>query len=142
MKRISLSELDQIGVIIGCSSGVIYENNVGGISGMVEALEGVFVPLSFTEADAGSIVNNEYVDWEGGISATIADKIDDTLRKRLPFAFLSIDRDRLADSCRAWIYLLVADLGSDAPYVSGIDRAYEYRGPIGGFGSCRGVLTW
>jgi hypothetical protein len=128
---------NEIMLLVGCSSAVRYRNQVGGVVCASEEIEGVLSPLDLSERAIERICELPYPNGAQGISVEIADTIDMILKSEPCATFLKVDRDRLEDAWEAWVYVVI-----DAPEDSDPARSTDYFGPIFGFGSCKGVLTW
>ncbi|WP_437951053.1 DUF6210 family protein [Sorangium sp. So ce296] len=128
---------DEIMLVVEHPSGVVYQNQVGGVVCWQAELEGVLSPLDLSDETAQRIQNCPYPSGREGITDEVADTIDALLASEPGARFLKVDRARLGHSWEAWVYVLV-----DSPDSSASDVAGTYFGPIRGFGSARGVLTW
>ncbi len=133
------------GVIIEHPTGVIYSNQAGGTACLHPEIEGAFVPFG-NEVFAGhrfvSPENQLLAYFEGpkhggtgatnGLDEADADFIDGVLKKVGVRQWIEVDRNRLKESCEAWVFVIVLD--DEAPSVS----------ICSGFGPYRkkGVLTW
>jgi hypothetical protein len=87
---ILLYGLHSVGLIIPCSSGVIYQNQTGGYSCLQDAVEGVFAPLYSEPLDHYEALYDFFykgTKWAGncanGIDEETADFIDATLVLRM-----------------------------------------------------------
>lgn len=108
---IDLWDNESLGLIIACKSGVTYTNQVGGYACHHPEIEGVFAPLP------GSI--NEKLEafftgpkWNGRcydeIDEETANFIDALLREVDLASSLCVDRERLGESCEAWIWVKIS----------------------------------
>ncbi|WP_104986299.1 DUF6210 family protein [Sorangium cellulosum] len=138
MKRVLLWDIpDEIMLVVEHPSGVVYQNQVGGVVCWQAELEGVLSPLDVSDDTVQRIQKCPYLSGREGISAEIADTIDTLLASEPGARFLKVDRTRLGKSWEAWVYVLI-----DSPESREADTASTYYGPIYGFGVARGVLTW
>ncbi len=126
---IDLWDNESPGLIIACPSGVTYTNQVGGYSCHHPELEGIFVPLR------GSIAEklNAYFTgpkWNGrcydSIDEETAGFIDSVLRDIDLGGSLCVNREKLEESCEAWIWV---KLSRNSLLWLGLDEG-------------EGVLTW
>ncbi|WP_437926235.1 DUF6210 family protein [Sorangium sp. So ce291] len=138
MKRVLLWDIpDEIMLVVEHPSGVVYQNQVGGVVCWQAEMEGVLSPLDVSAGAAQRIQDCPYLSGREGITAEVADAIDALLASEPGARFLKVDRARLGQSWEAWVYVLI-----DSPESSATDAAGVYHGPIYGFGGARGVLTW
>jgi Family of unknown function (DUF6210) len=134
---VDLIEETGIGVIISWPSGVMYTSQTGGVANLKPRLEGVYVPLTETLKGTQQLLSAHFTGpkWRGncyrGIDDETADFIDATLRSTSKRHLIRVDRERLADSHEAWVYVRV-----DEPPRGPVFPAFS------GFGAARGVLTW
>jgi hypothetical protein len=128
---------DELMLIIECSSGVLYENQVGGVVCFPGEQEGVLAPVDVGRAALEAIQNLPYPQGKEGIGAEIADAIDTLLAAEPGARMMKVDRQRLHESWEAWIYVLL-----DTPRTTLRSIGSGYHGSAHGFGSVRGVLTW
>lgn len=129
--RAKLSLYDAgLGLIIEHPTGVIYSNQTGGNFCLQPELEGAFVPL-----DAPAVEDQLYAWFTQGDGHPIrlpmsdADRVDEILRDAHLAPTIVVDRERLAESSEAWIYVLLQETEFSV---------------FSGFGPYprRGVLTW
>lgn len=139
--------LNGIGLIINCSSGVIYSNQTGGYATDHPEIEGVFIPLmhpsdmdSLEARERGQLMDQQAEleahftgpKWRGhcyaGIDEETADFVDHVLAASNVTRRLRVDRSKLAASSEAWIHVVI-------PPPDG-SELWE------GFGPGCGVLTW
>jgi hypothetical protein len=135
--RILLYPLRQVGLIILYPTGIIFQNQTGGISCIQRSEEGIFFPVSdapvldenyTTKMDLLDIeLTKLFPSYATNLKPELADKIDLLLRNYLPLKGVTVDRNRLNDSDEAWIYVNIEP-----------SELADYSG----FGSSRGVLTW
>jgi hypothetical protein len=130
-----------LGLIIPCSSGVIYSNQTGGILCLKEHLEGVFVPLQ--DQVLGDQQEKRLYEhfgvaggrWRGpgtrGLPDDSADLVDAVLQMSGQTRWLSVDRSRLMESQEAWVWVSLPD------DIAGATFALLERFPSG-----PAVLTW
>lgn len=122
--------------VVAYPSGVIYGNQVGGVSCAREKLEGVLAPVYFSDDDAKRIMDLPYAPGHG-LSVELADAIDAILNANLATRHLRVDRDSLDKSLEAWVFVM----GQTDVYPS--DLMYrDYMGSVFGFGAVQGVWTW
>src|SRR5579863_7633525 len=133
-KRILLWDIESPVLIVEHASGVHYQNQVNGVVCWQAEIEGVMAPLHFPPEIAAPLAALDYPQGIGGISSQIADSIDALLASTPSTSFLKVDRDRLDDSCEAWIYVSIE---TPLERIQGEDHGSVY-----GFGTARGVLTW
>jgi hypothetical protein len=108
---IELDEMTGLGLVIACKSRVTYTNQVGGYACRHPELEGVFVPLPGNGAEK----LNEYFigpKWNGrcydSIDEETASFIDSVLRELDLGSSLCVDREKLEESCEAWIWVKIS----------------------------------
>src|SRR6266498_164374 len=105
-KLIVLDMPDELMLIVEHPSGVLYENQTGGVSCGHPRLEGVLAPIEVSEESKEQIQRLEYP-VRPGIPAETADAID-ALLAREPFArFIKVDRSRITESEEAWVFVLI-----------------------------------
>lgn len=123
---ISLFDITGPGLILLFPSEVHYSNQVGGIACLQPKAQGIFVPLH-DELKSQEATLTDYfwsgigrevtyassadlIDWEGwGIDEKDADFIDNLLQESSYTRMLTVNRDRLNDSCEAWVHVHVDD---------------------------------
>src|SRR5262249_24428997 len=131
---ILLYGLHSVGLIIPCSSGVIYQNQTGGYSCSQDTVEGVFLPLYCEPISHYPELYNYFYKgkWEGncanGIDEETANFIDATLSRLPGHSGIKVDRSCMPDSHEAWVHVTVAD-----PSTIGL---------LEGFGPLQAILTW
>lgn len=131
MKVINLYALpDEVMLIIEHPSGVLYENQVGGVVCWQASIEGVLTPLDLPTNAVQKIIELPYLDGRG-ISSELADAVDSALAG----TYVKVDRARIADSFEAWIFV-VAEISETS------DEEPRHFGAPRGFGRSAGVLTW
>lgn len=136
-KTISLETMPyEIMLLLGHPSGVTYFNQVGGIACMHGELEGVLAPVDVGAANVERLARLPYAPGTG-ITAELADAIDEVLTSVAYAHFLKVDRARLDDSMEAWVFV-IAETRSDTPD----HRVHDYFGSAFEFGTVTGVLTW
>ena len=135
---IRLWQLTGLGLIISHPSGVIYSNQTGGYACDHRELEGVFVPLADADVDQYAPLDEHFYSgpkWRGhcynGIDEETAAVVDGILATSYLTRRLSVDREKLASSDEAWIYVIIA------PHEGNDDRQTFH-----GYPSGVGVLTW
>ncbi len=146
LPRVRLYDLAGTGVIIEHPTGIIYSNQAGGYSCLQPFLEGAFVPIRNDVSLEGEFISPERDLREyfigpkhggcgapHGLDLEDADFIDRALTKARLDSWLKVDRQRLKESCEAWVFLTV--LGDEDLGGSSICKGF---GPY----PKRGVLTW
>lgn len=138
MKRVLLWNIpEELLLIVEHPSGVVYQNQVGGVTCGQAELQGVLAPLDASAEAVHRIESCPYPAARDGISAEIADTIDQVLAAEPALHFLKVDRARLDECLEAWVHVKIDSPESDVPTLQG-----PYFGPVYGFGSVKGVLTW
>lgn len=146
--NISINLLDAVGLglIIECPTGIIYSNQVGGTSCLHPTLEGVYVPLrNDVDQENSTLISPENELWNyfsgpphdstgatRGLTTADADIIDAVLVRWRLDTIIAVDRERLKESCEAWVCVLV--LGEDEEMIGVFRGLGQYPVP--------GVLTW
>src|ERR1043165_5256239 len=108
---IRLEQDDLFGIIIAFSSGVKFSNQVGGYACLHPEIEGVYAPLNNTVVNQVGELLAYFTGpkWRGwcmeGIDEETADVIDSVLSQSHYSRRLRVDRNRLADSCEAWVHV-------------------------------------
>ena len=135
-----------LGLIIEYPSGVMYSNQVGGFSCLHPELEGVFIPL-FDELK-GEHQETQLLNfftgnkWMGncarGIDAETADFVDEVLIQSVATDVLRVDRQKLAQSCEAWVHVKIGEhIDTD------LRNTTQYKlSSLSSFYGKKGVLTW
>jgi hypothetical protein len=139
MSLLKISRFDmpyEVMLILQHSTGVAYENQVGGVICWQAELEGVLAPVELGPNSVERIMNLSY-QARRGITAELADGIDEVLAATPGGRYLKVDRDRLDESWEAWVFVVV-----DSPVSTVHDLTGPYFGAPRGFGATRGVLTW
>ncbi len=137
MKRILLWDIpNEIMLIVVHSSGVTYQNQVGGQVCWQAELEGVLSPVDVSPESTRHIQSLEYPAARAGIPLELADQIDEVLAASTATSFLKVDRSRLDDCWEAWIHVLI-----DSPKDESEGAGPNFS-PVLGFGAAAGVLTW
>jgi hypothetical protein len=137
-KLVRLSNLPYDAVLlVRCSSGVSYQNQIGGASCSLGEIEGILAPIGLEPESIKKIARFDYATVNGVLPADVADAIDDVLLKSLVSSHIRVDRNRLDDSMEAWIHVVVSSPVSNDP-----ERSRDYYGAVFGFGTVDGVLTW
>lgn len=109
MKKINLYELEQAGIIILNNSGFEYLNQVGGSACLQLSAEGVFFPISHNCSDNLDILLEQiFIDCEI-VDNSIANKIDSILQRFISTSGILVNRNKLNDSCEAWIHVIIND---------------------------------
>jgi Family of unknown function (DUF6210) len=138
LKRIILWTMpDELMFVIEHPSGVLYENQVGGVVCFNGEQEGVLAPLDVARATVEAVQNLPYPQGVEGISEEIADALDALLTAESRASMIKVDRERLHESWEAWIYVRI-----EAPRTIVRNIHDDYHGSVYGFGPSRGVLTW
>jgi hypothetical protein len=165
-KLIRLWDSVGLGLIILGPSGVVYSNQAGGTCCLQQKDEGFFVPLHDEVRGQERMLLDYFLQPEApsaapeGFDAKTADFIDEVLGMSHTTRFLKVDRTKLKDSVKAWVYVEVGDQPDEPPVTfdgnigttaSGeiwVTSDYAelpippYNYLIYGFGACKGVLTW
>lgn len=137
-RRVLLYQIESTYLIVECSSGVIYQNQVGGQICFQAEQEGVLAPLDVRSESANTLAERAFPQGCQGIAPETADFLDELFRLDLGMAFLVVDRARLAESWEAWIYVLIDQI----PNSFDTNTQEAYSGPLYGFSGSRGVVTW
>lgn len=121
-----------VGVIAFGNSGVIYQNQTAGSACLVAEAEGHLIPLSNDAPpnDYGASLEAKLSELFAGVDAvdsSVAAAIDALFASHPNTSCVSVDRERMADSREAWVYVLLSQ--------------NEFS-PFDGFDAYRGVLTW
>ena len=126
--RIRIWEIEGLGLILIRETGVIVQNQTGGLNCIQSEAEGIYVPLQ-TEAHE---IETFFADYET-LDSAAADFLDEYFHRDVNgnLRFLSVDRARLHESLEAWVYVNVAQPDGD-PRLNLIQ----------GFGETSGILTW
>jgi Family of unknown function (DUF6210) len=111
------------GIIIPCPSGIVYRNQTSGLRCRQDSLEGTFVPMDWPSA---SDAMEEILHSDPTLSVGDADRIDVALDDGFPRYKAKVNRDKLASSHEAWVWLRIV---GDFPYVEGLQVS-------------EAVLTW
>ena len=106
------------GLIIPFPSGIVYQNQVAGMTCGQAELEGIYVPVGWH--DAADAMEEYFVG--GSLSTEDADLIDEKLVER----GAKVDRSKLKMSCEAWVWL-------------SLEKGIQY---IEQFKPAEAVLTW
>ncbi|MBN1427712.1 MAG: hypothetical protein JXB07_04950 [Anaerolineae bacterium] len=148
MALIRLWELAGLALIVEKSTGVHYSNQTGGTTCMQPEIEGVLIPIrNDVELESRRLISPEndlYQYFAGpphqgtgacrGLSLEDADFIDGVLKHYKMREYLCVDRERLAESHEAWVFVLV----NQEPASDSTTPLYTGLGPY----PARGVLTW
>jgi hypothetical protein len=96
---------DGCGLIIPHPSGIIFRNQVCGMSCHQAELEGFYLPMSWDGVENAM----EEIFHGGRLSAEDADRIDAALAKNAhPSYEVRVDRTRLDQSCEAWVWVTIS----------------------------------
>jgi hypothetical protein len=107
------------------SSPVTWTNQVGGTSCEHPEIRGIFIPLP----NLGTLPQTLRGHWPD-MPEHLADHLDTDMKGRqMP---CTVDRERWAQSCEAWLYVIVQP----------IERDEYLPHPLCDFNGRRGVLTW
>jgi hypothetical protein len=137
MRIINLYDLPyEVMLILEHASGVIYENQVGGLLCWQANIEGVLAPVDLDPDAVEQIMNLPY-EPRRGITAEVADAVDAVLAASPGGRYMHVDRARLAESYEAWVFVV-----ADIPESSEHQLQGPYFGAPRGFGRTTGVLTW
>jgi len=133
---IRLWELNSLGVIVKCESGVVFTNQVCGYANYHLEMEGVFVPLQDETVDLQTMLYEYFTGpkWGGycyyGIDEETADFLDNAFPRSTSTSILKVNRDLLDKSGEAWVHVF-------------IDQPHHDRYPlIDGFPGNEGIATW
>jgi hypothetical protein len=127
------------GLILEHPSGITYLNQAGGTYCLQLTCEGIFLPW-FNDVELGTnlLLSRQDalygVGWEMagyGMSTAQADAVDGILRGTASFQGIRVDRARLAESCEAWVRVVIEPPHQLGGELYGID-------PF----PARGVLVW
>ncbi len=133
MKEICLYNLEQAGVIILDSTGVVYFNQAGGTACLQKKAEGLFVPVS-NDPPLDSMELNlstrlrSLTQGEVGVSHSIAREINALLLEVSSTDTYQVDMNRLKESQESWVYISVTPQGEYSQY--------------NGYDTFDAVLTW
>ena len=120
---------DYFGIIMPCSTGVIFTNQVGGHSCNHPECEGLFIPL---DDGVGRPTRHVFQQHFKGSWATLTEEdasvVDGALQKG-NLGFICADRTKLSDSVEAWVHVVV-NLKAASTF-SDFDSGFN-----------RGILTW
>ena len=137
-RRILLWDMPyEVMVIVEHPSGVLYQNQVGGVCCWQGELEGVLAPVDLSPESVETIMGFPYPSGREGITEENADAIDAVLSAHPGSRHFRVDRLRLEESWEAWVYVLI-----DSPASTVGSLTEEYFGSVYGFGPAKGVLTW
>ncbi len=130
--RIRIWECNSVGLIIPMQTGVIVQNQTGGVACVQSEVEGIYVPI-YTDAQEIEVFFAERGGAIAGLDQKEADFLDEFLHRdgHKGLWFLSVDRSRLHESIEAWVYVTINQLEGDLRI-----------GVIQGFGETSGILTW
>src|SRR5688500_9872107 len=117
MKRVKLWSHVGTGLIIKCSSGIVYSNQACGTCCLQPEQEGVFVPIGNDVAVPSRVLLSketalrayfEGPPWNGtgamrGLTKQDADFIDELLKEPPSLGYIRADRSKLAGSHEAWV---------------------------------------
>lgn len=142
--RVRLWEHVGTGIILRWPSGIIYEQQMGGLSCSTGELEGVFVPVGNDLSPDGHLLSVEIALREHfaapphfkqgavhGLSEADATAIEVALHKNLLLSNVTVDRSRLNESFESWVQVLIE--APDPPF-----SIFTGFGPF----PLSGVLTW
>jgi hypothetical protein len=128
---------NEVMLLVEHVSGVVYRNQVGGVTCWQAELEGVLAPIDVSRANVERIMGLPYPPRHG-ITAEIADALDEALAGQPGTRYLKVDRARLHESLEAWVFVVAATQDDTPDHLLGPD----YFGAIFGFGRVSAVLTW
>jgi hypothetical protein len=123
-------------LVLAHPSGVVYRNQVGGVTCFQKELEGVLGAVDLGDAEVERIMNLPFAPGHG-VSVELADALDAILTGNARTRHVTVDRARLRDSLEAWVFVH-ADTREAPPD----HRVGDYFGSIFGFGKASAVLTW
>lgn len=114
MLKFYLWNLPGLTLVVPAKSGVLYTTQTGGHHCEEHCLEGVLLPLfnTYCGINQEELLHEHFVSklsgWCGeqeGIDAATADYLDEVFRATPYTQWLRVDRDRLASSHEAWVYV-------------------------------------
>jgi hypothetical protein len=106
------------GLIIPFPSGIVYWNQVAGMTCGQRALEGIYVPVDWD--DVAGAMEDTFIG--GALDTEDADRMDAKLIKY----GAKVDRSKLGESCESWVWL-------------SLEKGVRF---IREFASAEAVLTW
>lgn len=133
MRKVCLWNLSEVAIILPMQTGVIYENQTGGVVCYQSEKEGLLIPI---EADSGFRGNNDslshklcsyFAHGAGVVGEKEADKIDVYLKSYNETIGISVDRNKLSQSHESWVH------------IKAIETEFS---SYSGFGEIEGILTW
>ncbi len=112
------------GIIITRKTGIVYENQCGGLSCSHLRHEGAFVPIDSGSVDIDFMGEADYVSPED------ADKIDVAFLENTNGLVVTVDRERIKESREAFVYVNVSTKdGEKYPLIENVENE-------------KGVLVW
>lgn len=136
-KRILLWDIPHtIFVVLECESGVVYQNQVGGVVCWRGQQEGALLPFDVPESFVSALQQLPFPQGIQGITVEVADAVDALLQRESSTRTVRCDRARLQESWEAWIYVRVGTPPMSEYNPDGVPASLAY-----GFGGA-GVLTW
>ncbi|MDO5769406.1 MAG: DUF6210 family protein [Psychrobacter sp.] len=133
MKSIRLWEMYGANLIYPTTSGILLSNQVGGGACFQSQLEGFILPIE-QQFSPNNVWLSElelalYQIFENcaQIDIDMANAFDQLMQSSVTTNFIRINRDKLTDSCEAWLHVHVCES--------------EFA-TFHGFGNFEGVLTW
>lgn len=104
---ICLYDLDRLALIVKCTTGLLYRNQVAGLLCLHEKVEGALVPLPVKPGrSAEYALGRHFHHFPGRLDSTGADIVDGILRRN-GLGFLSVDHANLSNSWEAWIHVRI-----------------------------------
>ncbi|WP_227430509.1 DUF6210 family protein [Psychrobacter sp. I-STPA6b] len=111
-KRIDLYSLTGAMLIYPTPSGIWLNNQVGGHACLQKQVQGILIPIEQHYNNHALLSDLElklYEIFAGCVSVTetMADCFDKLMQAEVTTNFICINRDKLTDSCEAWVYVWV-----------------------------------
>jgi hypothetical protein len=123
---VRLYELTGLALIVPATTGIVYVNQTGGHACYQCEQEGYLVPIGRQGKEQGTcdalVAHFTGSKWSGwcndGIDAQTAGEIDRILAAGIGREGIVVDRDKLTESCEAWVHVYITE-----PLVSLVDHA-------------------
>src|SRR5256885_4547714 len=130
MKTIALYNYPDPALILPCESGIIFEQQTGGLSCTHHKVEGIFLPLPVTSRNLRMFMEALEVLHPGccGHSLTFeeAGKLDDDVIKRYNVP-LEVNKERREESTEAWVHMRIMGKGDHWPYRASSSLIWDYK---------------
>jgi hypothetical protein len=136
--RVVLYSIDSLNLIVRVSSGVVYQNQVGGQLCVQAEQEGVLVPVDMSEEDLSKLLNFEFPQGKQGLDAKSVRFLEQFLASSPSCSFMEIDDARIDESYEAWVHVRVRQV----PSFFDPSKGETYAGALYGFSGASGILTW